>query len=324
MTERPGDIPRKEYLRLKNEIAEALAKANLNGREFRLVWYVIRVTYGYRRTSWEISKTEFMQGTDLIRRDVDRYLKNLIEMNIIKRDKSVSKRYPRYSFNKYFTQWNCRTNLSKPKKRQKKDKSVLKKDKSVLKRDKSVSSHLLLESTIKEQSKEQVASENQMPPDEPKSLEKKSSKKHFDSDSNEYILAEFLLKKIHTNIPDYRYAKSAQREPTIQRWAKDIDFMIRIDGRDPDLIKLMIEWVQDTSNSIGEFWASNIMSGKKLREKYDELGMKINREMAKNRKSKHKQKMDRILGVFDEVEKELDNGPKTGAQPLTEDDGCIL
>jgi len=53
----------------------------------------------------------------------------------------------------------------------------------------------------------------------------------------------------------------------IKKWAYDIDKINRIDGRSWSDIKAIIIWVKTPGN----FWASNIMSGSKLREKFPTL-----------------------------------------------------
>lgn len=77
------------------------------------------------------------------------------------------------------------------------------------------------------------------------------------------ILAEYLKERILEEHPTARVPKDTTS------WAKDIEKMIRIDGRDKIDIQLAIEWVY--LNKDGDFWKSNIRSGKKLREKYDTL-----------------------------------------------------
>jgi len=52
---------------------------------------------------------------------------------------------------------------------------------------------------------------------------------------------------------------------------RSIDFMMRIDNRTEDDIVKIIDWCQKDS-----FWKSNILSTAKLREKYDQLSVKIN------------------------------------------------
>lgn len=91
------------------------------------------------------------------------------------------------------------------------------------------------------------------------------SKKIFSADSDPYLLARFLEKNIAEN-----NQKFPQSESQRQRWAKDFDLMIRRDKIDGDDIAEVIEWCQKDS-----FWRSNILSGKKLREKYQQLRMRM-------------------------------------------------
>lgn len=96
--------------------------------------------------------------------------------------------------------------------------------------------------------------------------ERVKKKKVFEADSEAYLLAKFLEKCITENNP-----KFPQNERQRQRWAKDFDLMLRIDRIDADDIAAAIEWSQNDN-----FWRSNILSGKKLREKYQQLAMKMN------------------------------------------------
>ncbi|MFR1510217.1 MAG: hypothetical protein ACLSSW_06235, partial [Acutalibacteraceae bacterium] len=90
-------------------------------------------------------------------------------------------------------------------------------------------------------------------------------KKVFEADSDPYLLAKFMEKCITENNP-----KFPQNESQRQRWAKDFDLMIRRDKIDADDIAEVIDWCQNDS-----FWRSNILSGKKVREKYQQLAMKM-------------------------------------------------
>lgn len=92
------------------------------------------------------------------------------------------------------------------------------------------------------------------------------NKKIFEADSDPYLLAKFLENNITENNP-----KFPQSESQRQRWAKDFDLMIRRDKIDADDIAEVIEWCQRDN-----FWQSNILSGKKLREKYQQLRMRMN------------------------------------------------
>lgn len=94
---------------------------------------------------------------------------------------------------------------------------------------------------------------------------RKSRKRVYDDDSSYIQLAKYLYKKILLNGP--------LKKPNFQTWADDIRKMIELDNRSPDQVKRMIEWCQADS-----FWNSNILSAKKLREKYDMMARQANRK----------------------------------------------
>jgi hypothetical protein len=61
-------------------------------------------------------------------------------------------------------------------------------------------------------------------------------------------------------------AKAARTE-NVSTWARDIELLIRIDQRTPEEIRRVIDWCQQPDG----FWGPNILSGRKLREKFDTL-----------------------------------------------------
>ena len=95
-----------------------------------------------------------------------------------------------------------------------------------------------------------------------KSISSLSSNK-FADDAIEISLACELYDLILLNNPK-------SKEPNFQVWAKQIDLMIRVDNRSVFDIQGVIQWSQKDS-----FWQANILSTKKLREKYDQLTMKM-------------------------------------------------
>lgn len=79
----------------------------------------------------------------------------------------------------------------------------------------------------------------------------------------ELQLAEFLLEKILEKKPDFK-------RPNLQSWAKEADRMLRLDKRKPRRVKEVIVACQKDP-----FWSRNILSMRKLREKFDQLEMKL-------------------------------------------------
>ena len=98
---------------------------------------------------------------------------------------------------------------------------------------------------------------------------KRRNDKIFLSDSTEIRLSELLFEKILSRNPKYKKAD-------LQTWAKNIDLMRRVDGRTPEDIRAVILWCQSDP-----FWQSNILSTGKLREKFDQLQMKMGIEDTK-------------------------------------------
>jgi hypothetical protein len=94
-------------------------------------------------------------------------------------------------------------------------------------------------------------------------------KKQFAADSVEAELSALLLSLIRERNPNHR-------APNLQKWAAHVDLMIRIDHRDPEEIRRLIEWSQgDVPNSkTGFCWANNILSTAALREHFDQLVLK--------------------------------------------------
>jgi hypothetical protein len=85
------------------------------------------------------------------------------------------------------------------------------------------------------------------------------NKRIYVEGSDELRLASFLLEEIQRNKPDFK-------KPNLQTWAREIDLMIRRDGRVADRIREVIVWTQSDS-----FWRKNILSTGSLRDKFDRL-----------------------------------------------------
>lgn len=74
-------------------------------------------------------------------------------------------------------------------------------------------------------------------------------------------LSEYLLTAIRTHTPGLK--------GNVERWAKDIDLALRIDGRTPEEIRSVVDYAH--RNPDGAFWASNLLSGQKLRKHCERL-----------------------------------------------------
>ncbi len=74
----------------------------------------------------------------------------------------------------------------------------------------------------------------------------------------------------------------AGRTEDLSDWAREIELLMSADQRSPDGIRLVIDWCQ----SPGSFWGPLILSGQKLREKFDTLSGLMMREKCSEAKYK--------------------------------------
>ncbi|MGH0686362.1 hypothetical protein [Bacillus mycoides] len=102
-----------------------------------------------------------------------------------------------------------------------------------------------------------------------KEKEKKTSRHKFETcDTNG---AKYLFEKIKGNNPK-------QKEPNFDNWANEFRLMRETDNRELQEIKDVIDWCQ-----ADPFWQGNILSAKKLREKFDQLTIQMkSKKGAKN------------------------------------------
>lgn len=67
-----------------------------------------------------------------------------------------------------------------------------------------------------------------------------------------------------------REQKGDFRRPNLNRWARDIDRMIRREKRDPERIEAVLRWCQSDP-----FWRSTVLSAAALRKHFDRLELKM-------------------------------------------------
>lgn len=99
------------FFRIANETAEAFSRLQLSGNQWRLLWVILRQTYGWNKKVDSISLSFFEKKTGIKRRHVSRELTGLIERNIIR--KTGGKGVPKtgnslvtsYGLQKDFTKW---------------------------------------------------------------------------------------------------------------------------------------------------------------------------------------------------------------------------
>jgi len=94
-----------------------------------------------------------------------------------------------------------------------------------------------------------------------------TSSKVFADESQELLLAQKLKTLILSNNPKARVPDD------LQKWAYEIDKMMRLDKRTPKEIESVIEFSQTDS-----FWMANILSAATLRKQFDKLYLQSKRQ----------------------------------------------
>lgn len=105
-------------------------------------------------------------------------------------------------------------------------------------------------------------------PETPLSEEEAAKGKVFDESSQEYRIASLLRSLILANRPSAKVPLGTAEG--LQGWCRDIDLLLRLDGRDPAEVETVIRWCQADS-----FWMTNILSPSSLRKNFDKLAMKM-------------------------------------------------
>jgi len=103
----------------------------------------------------------------------------------------------------------------------------------------------------------------------------KNEKKDFHADA--WRLGEVLVNSILESKPDFR-------RPSLERWARDMDRLLRLDGRTPERIEAVIRWCR-----ADPFWSANILSPASLRKHFDRLELEMGRCHATPAESLHDQ-----------------------------------
>lgn len=93
------------YLKISNEVWEALGRYRISGEEWLVLNCVIRKTYGFNKKSDYISLSQFQGYTGLKRPNVIRSLKKLVAKKLLGSSQKATRDMHLYWFNKLFKEW---------------------------------------------------------------------------------------------------------------------------------------------------------------------------------------------------------------------------
>jgi phage replication O-like protein O len=87
------------YTRIANELLDALMRTNFSAYQSRVLWVILRKTYGFNKKEDWISTSQIVEATGLDKGNVCRARRELIERRV------VIKSGNRTAFNKHYTMW---------------------------------------------------------------------------------------------------------------------------------------------------------------------------------------------------------------------------
>ncbi len=259
------------YTRIANEIMDALCRCHPGGSEGQVLWAIIRKTYGWNKQADKISISQLCDMTDLARRTVIYALQNLEAKNMI----TIKRRENEtniIAFNKDYDKWVVQE-MDGSARKSRSYRATIEKQKANYK-----NRGVVQEIGGSARNAQGVVQENGF---DRRFLAptKDNTKDNITKDNNIIVvnpdalrLADFLFSEIIKENPKSRLLNqnNGKKQKTITGWAKDIERLIRLDKQEPSTVEEVILFATHDN-----FWGANILSGRKLRDKWDTLTKQI-------------------------------------------------
>jgi len=121
----------------------------------------------------------------------------------------------------------------------------------------------------------------EIPQEKPKTDSKKPKK--YDENNSYYKMAVYFHNRISA-VAKEAGVEHLIKKANLQNYADDFRKLIELDGISKQLAKDVMDWVTQDS-----FWKTNILSAKKLREKFGELAIKMNAQKQQKQPQRQKQ-----------------------------------
>ncbi len=99
--------PQKEngYTPIANEIIEALARVKISGRDFNVLLFVIRKTYGFQKKVDFIALSQIAKQCFISKTRASQIMTRLVLMNLLTVQENINGIGKSYLFNKHYEQW---------------------------------------------------------------------------------------------------------------------------------------------------------------------------------------------------------------------------
>ena len=233
--------PQKEngHIDIANEIAEALMKINLSSYESRVLWFILRKTWGWHKKMDWLTLSQFSKAIGLDRRLIHRALKRLSSKKMIVINRDDNNRIS-YGFQKNYDKW-----------------KVSSKEMTVINIDDGLSSVEMTQlSSVEMNTKETITKETIT----------KEKCPRFKFSEHHLNVAKLLEDEIKERLPRHKLS-----ENYLERWANVVRLMEENGEAKIEEIKNIILWLKKD-----DFWYKNILSMEKLRKQFGRLWAEMN------------------------------------------------
>ncbi|TCZ76079.1 hypothetical protein E0485_14630 [Paenibacillus albiflavus] len=277
------------YTRIANEILDKFMQLRLSGSQKDIVLAVWRYTYGFKRKAHMMSVDFLSEATGLDARQVKRILKTLIDrkiINVVSEASGIRSRI--LEFNKNHNEWLEVVELT----------PLEGAEMTPVDDENQIASGGQM--TTREGANQPPVVVVKQPPKKDKRNSKDNNtpsrnKKTYSEDDRYYQMAVYFHNKIMEHAALNNVEHLVINAP-LQKWADEFRKIVDLDKRNTQELKSIIDWCTTDS-----FWSTNILSAKKLRTKYAELGIKMKRQQSQsnsrfdNNKSVLQEKMKEAL-----------------------------
>jgi phage replication O-like protein O len=303
------------FTRIANLILEALSMVRINSTQTGICLFLLRRTFGWNRSEDAISLGDFAAACGTSKTYVSRQLADLLHKKIILRLAYEPGKTPVYAFCTNLAEWdgacidlqaladNDREGLYECAPEDCSNESN--EDGCGLSDQTRVNGWGLSDQISYGLSNQiRVGLSDQTTPNQPQSttapviapalktvIKTMKEKEIYSTDTLQYQLAELLLLKILEHLPGYK-------KPDLQKWAKSMDSIIRLDRRPADEVKAVIIFAQGDT-----FWRSIILSVDNLRKQYDRLNIQRFQPRAGPARIENRRKRGAAANDADEYER---------------------
>ncbi|HFD8847521.1 TPA: replication protein [Salmonella enterica] len=271
------------YTRLANELLDAVMCSGLPETELCILMAVWRKTYGYNK------KMDWISNEQLEEMIQKHHTHCSTAKNSLIRKKVLIQEGRRVGMNIHISEWQTKNNgfcktLAKPAKKTLAEVANAPKQKLLTTKDK------LTKDNIKRSTSENSDESSDKPGKKPHVLKPEAAIQRGNKwgTAEDLTAAEWMFDLIKTISP-------SARKPNLAGWANDIRLMRECDGRTHRDMCVLFRWACHDS-----FWAGNVISPAKLREKWTQLDINRNKQQTGTTASKSKLDLnntDWIYGV---------------------------